>query len=792
MQTLELHLTAVFETMPGKNLLILPNPPFFAIASISKAYAKDAGLKVKQFIGHPVSELFNIDERSTGTARRRIMESLELAYETKESNYLFIDDPHGHQIRIEHKPVISEHGEVIYIIHRRRINKKVSAISRSELPQLSSNDQELTLVDILMQAPVAFAIVKGENFVLQSANMQMLELWDKQQDIIGKKIIDVLPELVGQRFPQLLENVYRTGVEYHGYETKAILRKGGVMTENYFNFLYAPIRNSRGETEGILMIASDVTNLVKTKKDLEESEKRYKDLIENATVATAVYVGPTMEILLANDAMTKLWGKDKSVIGKTLSEAIPELNGQPFFELLDSVWKTGVTYHSTEDKAELFVDGKKQTFYFNFTYKALRNSNGNIYGILNMAVDVTEIIESKNKLLETEERWRVALNSAELGTWDYYPATGEITCSPRTLELFGFTDERAPTPEELIKAVDENDHERIRKEVLNALQNQTTENLRVEYEVTGIHDSKPRWHRATGHVFFDQDKRPYRLTGTLLDITESKRIEEALEERVYLRTVQLLDANEKLERSNHELEQYAYVASHDLQEPLRKILVYSDLLKNNPMFQEGVDAMRLDKISSSAQRMSHLIQDLLNFSRLLKIENVFTPTPLAEVVRDVIDDFELKIQETKARIEIGILPEIEASPQQINQLFYNLISNGLKFRKENENPVIKISSKLLDPREVKKIKSLRSDLQYYCIAVQDNGIGFNEKYLDHVFEIFKRLHTKLSYEGTGIGLALCRKIARNHLGDITAESSEGKGSCFYVMLPAKQPGEKGE
>jgi signal transduction histidine kinase len=408
-----------------------------------------------------------------------------------------------------------------------------------------------------------------------------------------------------------------------------------------------------------------------------------------------------------------------------------------------------------------------------------------------MAVDVTEIIESKNKLREAEERWRVALNSAELGTWDYYPITGEISCSPRTLELFGISNHhKNPTPQELINAVDENGRDLIRNEMSKALQDQTAENLRLEYEITGIDDRKQRWHRATGHVFFDKEQKPYRITGTLLDITESKRIEEELEERVFLRTEQLLEANQKLERSNYELEQYAYVASHDLQEPLRKILVYSDLLNSNPQFREGLDAMRLEKISSAAQRMSHLIQDLLNFSRLLKVENTFVRISLGDVVRDVVDDFELKIQETRAQVQIEQLPEIEASTQQMNQLFYNLLSNGLKFRKENEDPIIKISSRLLDSREVKKIRSLRQDLEYYCITVEDNGIGFNEKYLDQVFEIFKRLHTKLSYEGTGIGLALCRKIARNHLGEITAQSIEGKGSFFHVILPARQPPER--
>ena len=752
MQTLEVHLTALFESMPGKNLLIHPNPPFFTISAISNSYYKDAGINRKEFLGKPLAHLIHEDQRSTGSAERKILESLALAYDTHESNHVFIEDEEGQHYKIEHTPVISSDGELIYILHQRRLVKKLEnrAIDNDTLTK--SIDDNDSIMGILMQAPFAFGILKGANFVLESANIQMLELWGKGDEIIGKPILEGLPELVGQPFPQLLQNVYRTGVEFHGYETKARLRKEGRFTDSYFNFSYAPIKNSSDEVEGILMVATEVTNLVKARQNLEESEKRYRDLIDSATVATAVYVGENMEIRLANDAMIKLWGKDKTVIGRPLMEAIPELKGQPFIHLLKDVYKTGITYNSTEDRADLVVDGKKQTFYFNFTYKALRDSGGQIYAILNMAVDVTEIISSKNKLLETEERWRIALDSAELGTWDFYPETGEVICSSRTKQFFGITDSNPnPTPEELIAAVDEHEHNRLREEIKHALTNPTQGNFRIEYEITRVNDLKRRWHRATGHVFFDENKKPYRLTGTLLDITENKRIEEALEERVLLRTVELLEANQKLERSNHELEQYAYVASHDLQEPLRKILVYSDLLKTNPALTQGLDATRIEKISASAQRMSHLIQDLLNFSRLLKSENLFTTVKLNEVVQDVVDDFELKIQETKARIKIAQLPEIEASPQQMSQLFHNLISNALKFRKDDQTPIIIISSKLMDKKTILKFKSLNSDVDYYCISVHDNGIGFNEKYLEHIFEIFKRLHTKLKYDGTGLG-----------------------------------------
>lgn len=304
--------------------------------------------------------------------------------------------------------------------------------------------------------------------------------------------------------------------------------------------------------------------------------------------------------------------------------------------------------------------------------------------------------------------------------------------------------------------------------------------------MTGIEDKRERWQRTSGRAFFNEDGEPYRLTGTVFDITERKRVEEELEERVKLRTRELIEANKELERSNHELEQYAYVASHDLQEPLRKILVYTDLIQENARRHGIPEQPRLEKIMASAVRMSHLIQDLLNFSRLLKAENAFTRVDLPEVVSNVVDDLELKVIETGAHIIIDPLPAIEGSVHQMNQLFYNLINNALKFRNDSVLPEIRIKASLMSKRMVDSYPELNHTLVYYDITISDKGIGFNSKYSKQIFEIFKRLHSRSHYEGTGIGLALCRKIARNHRGDIYAESREGKGSVFHVMLPEKQ------
>ena len=256
------------------------------------------------------------------------------------------------------------------------------------------------------QAPVAMAYLKGLELVVEAANFSMLELWGKNAEIIGKPVLEALPEIIDQPFPLLLRTVYSSGEEHYGNETEALLVRNGVPETCYFNFVYSPIKDFQGTITGVSVIASEVTEQVKAKKKLEESEHRFRSLVLDAEVSTAIYIGERMIIELANEKMLETWGKDKSVIGKPLREALPELEDQPFHDLLARVYRTGITYRATEDRVDLAVGGRLQTFYYNFSYKALRNEQGEIYGILNMAVNVTEQVSAKRRTEESEAKLR--------------------------------------------------------------------------------------------------------------------------------------------------------------------------------------------------------------------------------------------------------------------------------------------------------------------------------------------------------------------------------------------------
>jgi light-regulated signal transduction histidine kinase (bacteriophytochrome) len=289
---------------------------------------------------------------------------------------------------------------------------------------------------------------------------------------------------------------------------------------------------------------------------------------------------------------------------------------------------------------------------------------------------------------------------------------------------------------------------------------ETGETYQIEHRVR-IADGSYRWHLSRGVPILDETGRVMRWFGTATDIHDLKLAEEQL--KVYA---------ERLEHSNRELEQFAFMASHDMQEPLRKIEMFGNLLQERGAGLNDTDRTYVDRMRDAASRMREMVEGLLQLSRITTQGQAFAAVDLSQAVSQVLLDLEIQIQRSGARVDAGALPVVEGDPLQLRQVLQNLIGNALKYHQPDIPPEVKVFS--------------RGDSEQVQIFVEDKGIGFDPQDAERVFQPFQRLVGRSQYEGTGIGLAICRRIVERHAGEIAAYSQPGQGTTFIVTLPIQQ------
>ncbi|NJN53748.1 MAG: PAS domain-containing protein [Anaerolineae bacterium] len=377
--------------------------------------------------------------------------------------------------------------------------------------------------------------------------------------------------------------------------------------------------------------------------------------------------------------------------------------------------------------------------------------------------DITERKRSEQIIKENNERLQLALQAASMGTWEWSIMKNHMVWSPETLKVFSIhSEEFGGTYEAYLAFATPESRQEVDEKIQSFLR-ESRHSAVIQYEHKIIRgDGTSGWIEMRGALFLDHTDQPVRMIGVCADVSARKGI-----------AVQLEAYTAELERSNRELQEFAYVASHDLQEPLRKIQTFGDRLQNkyNPVLDErGQDY--LERMQSAAARMQALIVDLLSFSRVRTHGQPFGEVDLHQTVLQVLQDLEIKIAEVQAEIIVADLLVIEADALQMKQLFQNLLSNALKFYRPGIPLKINVRSRVVES---------------FCeIVVVDNGIGFDQKYTDRIFIVFERLHGRDVYPGTGVGLAICRRIVERHNGYIRVQSKLGEGSTFIVGLPVKQ------
>lgn len=420
----------------------------------------------------------------------------------------------------------------------------------------------------------------------------------------------------------------------------------------------------------------------------------------------------------------------------------------------------------------------------------LLDEQGMPYRMIGAMVDVTPLEHSTQQLQQKSIEMQSLIQQFQFVT-NFMPQMVWATRTDGQADFFNqqWTDYTGLTFEQSkgsgwMAALHPEDKERAQELWTRALH--TGDTYEIEYRLRRF-DDVYRWFLGRALPMYNNEGNIIKWFGTSTDIHDQKAAERVLEEKIQERTRALRMLNKKLEDSNNDLMQFASVASHDLKEPLRKIHLFSGLIKEQfteaAMNKSNLSAY-IERIINASSRATNLINDVLSYSRLSS-ENLFEQVNLNGILEEILQDLELVIQEKGARIHYSPLPVIEAVPGQMRQLFQNIIANSLKFHKPGEAPVISVSVRTAGAGAYPELKD--SSNRLYEIKVRDEGIGFDEQYAGKIFSLFQRLNSKEKYEGTGIGLAIAKKIVERHHGIINAKGKENEGAEFTIVLPAEQP-----
>jgi len=493
-------------------------------------------------------------------------------------------------------------------------------------------------------------------------------------------------------------------------------------------------------------------------------------------------------------------GKHPTALGQKGKDCWPEI-WEVIYPLIDQVRSKGESTWSENQLIPIYRNGKMEDVYWTFGYSPITGESGKVEGVLVVCTETTHAVESL-------QQQAAALKRIEESENELRKSEGRLrsvfTAAPAPIVLFTGKDLVIEMPNQAFLDVFGKGNDIAGKRLAEAMPELLTENqpfLQILQEVyrsgkmyleSGALIKVVRNGVLTENYYdvaytplFDAEGKVYAILDISIDATDQMLARHKIEEVVAERTKELGAVNRHLEQSNAELRQFAYIASHDLQEPLRKVLTFAEMLEKTLGEMDDRSRSYLNRINTSSKRMLKLIRDVLAYSQLARENDVFEAVNLQEVVESIKSDLELLIEQKGARIECKDLPTLDAIPLQMSQLFNNLVSNALKYTREGVSPELYISASILPAGDSVNLPQSEPTI-YYKIEFKDNGIGFQQEHSEQIFNIFQRLHGRAQYTGTGIGLAMCKKIADNHRGIIYAQGSPGEGATFYVILPARQ------
>jgi PAS domain S-box-containing protein len=533
------------------------------------------------------------------------------------------------------------------------------------------------------------------------------------------------------------------------FETSLRCPSGSWLT---FDFSLHPVRNEKGEVVFLVPEGRDITERNRAARQIDEDRGRWRELLRQTPAAIALLRGPDHVFDWVNPVYETFVGRSAAtLLGRPVSEAVPEARNKHCSDLLNGTYRTGEPVVGHESPVSLFRDdGTARHLYINFAYLPTRDAEGRIDGIFVYVADVTGAVLARKQIEDSERQFRTLAESIPHLAWMADETGSRLWYNRRWYDYTGTSfDEVQGWGWQ--KTLDPAFLPEVLKRWGEALS--SGESMQMVYPVRGA-DGTFRSFLTRVEPVRDIEGRIVRWFGTYTDITDQRNTEQ------------------ELRRMNRELEEFAYVASHDLQEPLRMVNIYAEKILRDP----GAAKEKLDQYSAfvkeGVKRMEALIDDLLAFSRSVHIEDApCGAADLSAALSDAMSALKDRIAESGATIEAPPMPFVRGETSQLSHVFQNVLSNAIKYRKKDISPVIEIEAQ----REGRQ----------WIVSIRDNGIGFESQYASRIFGLFKRLH-KDEYPGTGLGLAICKRIVERYGGHMWAEGNPGVGAAIYFAIDAAE------
>ena len=654
-------------------------------------------------------------------------------------------------------------------------------------------ESKAELQNIFKQAPVTIVVYKGEDHIVEVANTAALEMWGKSEsDVLHKPFFEISPELKDTQGP-LLTNVYRTGEPFFANEFQVTYDKKGSPYSGYFNFVYQPLRNSDNEITGVMGIGTEVTEAVLNRQKIEASEKSFR--------------------LLADSMPQHIWTADSEGNLNYYNQSVFDYTGLSFQEIIKDGWKLFVHPDDLEKNLEEWnnavATGKDYLFEQRFRKhdgeyrwqlsraKPQRAEDGTIKMWVGTSTDIqaqvdfrdelekevkqrtAELVLLNESLKASEERYHLMVQEVQDYAILYINRKGIVeNWNSGAEKIKGYKAEEIIGKSFSNFYTDEDRKNNLPQKLLNKA---FLKNKAVQEGWRKKKDGSLFWASVLITAVHNEEGDVIGFSKVTHDLTDKKNADDLMK----LKSAQLEQKNIELDKMNKELQSFAYISSHDLQEPLRKIQTFAsrivDKEKDN-LSEQGNELFH--RMQSSAERMQSLIDDLLAYSRTHTSELSFKKLNLKSLIEKITQDLKEEIEQKNATIITKNLCEIHVIPFQIQQVFYNLFSNSLKFSKPEDPLKITIECEITKGTML-EIENIDDNTTYCHIKFADNGIGFEQQYSEKIFQIFQRLFGRNEYNGTGIGLAIVKRIIENHKGVITAKGEEGKGATFDIYLPFK-------